>query len=424
MAPDRCPVLWPRAIIHVDMNAFFAAIEQRDFPALRGHPVAVTNGMTGTCIITSSYEARAQGIRTGMRLREARRRCPDLIRRPARPEAYAGVSMAIMQALRDISPDMEVFSVDEAFLDVSRCQRLHGTPIRMGWMVRERIFAACDLSCSIGISGDKTTAKFAAKLVKPDGFTVIPPWEAQQRLHSIPVTELCGIAEGIGNFLAQHNVYVCGDIGKLPVSVLARRFGNLGRRIWLMCQGKDPDRIHSTVPAPRTLGHGKVVPPGTRTRAVLLTYLQHMSEKVAARLRRHGLEAQLFFIGLRTHTGWLGDKLRTINPGNDGQSLFRLCRFAMAHLWHGEAICQVQITALDPRPQHQQLSLFGAGDEHRVALDRVMDHINRCYGEFTIAPARLLRRSNMPNVIAPAWQPEGHRQTIQEKPFMKPVNRS
>ena len=409
---DRCPVTWPRAIIHVDMNAFFAAIEQRDFPELRGKPVAVTNGMVGSCIITSSYEARAFGIKTGMRLKEGKQKCPHLIQRPARPEVYASNSTAIMDALQDISPDIEVFSVDEAFVDVTHSQTLHGTPPRMGRMIKEQVFKVSGLLCSVGVAGDKTTAKFAAKLQKPNGFTVIPPWEAQSRLSNVPVTALCGIAEGIGTFLAQHNVFVCGDMHRLPISVLARRFGNIGRRIWLMCQGKDPDKIHMDVPAPKSMGHGKIVPPNTADRELLTTYLLHMSEKVAARLRRHAMEAQHFSIGLRIEDGWVGGKYRLKNPVNDGKSIFQLCCFVMSNMWKGEGIFQVQVTALDPQPGHQQTDLFETHDEARLQLNAVMDRVNDRYGEFTLAPGRLLNRSSMPNVIAPAWKPCGHRQTI------------
>ena len=107
---DHCPVLWPRAIVLVDMNAFFASIEQRDRPEWRGRPVAITNGHQGTCIITCSYEARAYGIKTGMRLKQARQLCPELIQCPAHPERYAETSAAIMETLRDITPDIEIFS--------------------------------------------------------------------------------------------------------------------------------------------------------------------------------------------------------------------------------------------------------------------------------------------------------------------------
>jgi len=400
--------------MHLDMNAFFASVEQRDFPELRDKPVAVTNGLAGTCIITSSYEARAHGIRTGMRLKEAYKLCPDLIQRPARPRAYAAASTRIMHALEDVSPDIEVFSVDEAFLDLTHCQRLHGTPIRMAHMARQKVWEAEGLACSIGIAGDKTTAKFAAKLQKPNGLSVIPPWEATQRLAEEPVTALCGIADGIGSYLAQHNAFVCSDVGKLPVSVLARRFGDIGRRIWLMCQGKDPDRLHQDVPPPKTIGHGKVMPPATKEKDVLLTYLLHMSEKVGARLRKHDMVAQHYFIGLRADNGWIRDKLQLVEADNDGHAIYQLCRFVLHEHWHGEGVHQVQITALDPRPSDGQLSLFTPQQTQVADVNMVMDNVNARYGEFTLAPARLLQRSEMPNVIAPAWKPHGHRQSIDE----------
>ncbi len=411
-AADHCPVIWPRAIVLVDMNAFFASIEQRDRPEWRGRPLAVTNGLQGTCIITSSYEARACGIHTGMRLKQARQLCPGLIQCPADPQRYAEVSEQVFEVLRRYTPLVEELSVDEAFLDVTHCQRLLGTPPRMARLARRRVFEASGVLCSAGVSGDKTTAKFAAKLNKPDGLTVIPPWEAGARLRDVPVTELCGIAEGIGGFLAEHGVRTCGEVKRLPVSVLARRFGNPGRRIWYMCQGEDPEKLQTGVPPPKSVGHGKVVPPDTRDAGVLLTYLLHMSTKVGARLRRHGLQASTFFIGLRTTGGWLGDRRRTALPTDDGGEIMRLCRRVMHERWAGEGVHQVQVTALDPVDTGNQLELFDAMDEEQREVNAVMDEINRRYGEFALAPARLLQRSSMPNVIAPAWKPYGHRQTI------------
>jgi len=134
------PATWPRAIALVDMNAFFASIEQRDHTEWRGRPIAITNGLQGSCIITCSYEARAYGIKTGMRLKQGRQLCPELIQCPARPERYAATSTAIMDALQDITPDIEVFSVDEAFLDVTHCQRLLGTPVRIARLTKQKVF--------------------------------------------------------------------------------------------------------------------------------------------------------------------------------------------------------------------------------------------------------------------------------------------
>jgi DNA polymerase-4 len=410
---SRTRQVWPRAIILVDMNAFFASIEQRDRPEWRGRPVAITNGLQGTCIITCSYEARAYGVHTGMRLKKALTLCPDLIRCPAHPERYAETSTAIMTALQDITPDMEVFSVDEAFLDVTRCQRLLGTPEHMGYLVKRKVMEASGVLCSVGVSGDKTTAKFAAKLQKPDGMTVIPPWEAAERLRDVPVTELCGIAKGIGHFLEEYGVFNCGDMQRLPISVLARRFGNPGRRIWYMCQGQDPDGLHPDVPAPKSIGHGKVMPPDTRDPEIVRVWLLHMSEKVGARLRRHQLQATTFFIGLRTRNGWVGGKLCCTLPTNDGSTIMALCSRVMEEIWAGEGVHQVQVTALDPVNTGNQLELFDAEDEVQREVNAVMDAVNQRYGEFMLSPARLLNRSSMPNVIAPAWKPFGHRQTIQ-----------
>jgi len=397
----------------VDMNAFFASIEQRDRPEWRGRPVAITNGVKGTCIITCSYEARSFGIHTGMRLKQARQLCPELIQCPARPERYAAVSTAIMAALQnDISPDIEVFSVDEAFLDITPCQRLLGPPEHIARLARRAVFNASGVLCSIGVSGDKTTAKFAAKLDKPNGLTVIPPWEAAWRLHDVPVTALCGIAEGIGGFLAKYGIHTCGEVRHLPISVLARRFGNPGRRIWYMCQGCDPAGLQLDIPAPKSIGHGKVVPPDTRDRELLLTWLLHMSTKVGSRLRRHRLQAGTFYIGLRTGNGWIGDKLRTALPTDDGRDIMALCRHVIDTLWHGAGIHQVQVTALDPVEAGSQLELFGAMDGAQHAVNTVMDAVNQRYGQLALAPARLLNRSSMPDVIAPAWKPFGHRKTV------------
>ena len=395
------------------MNAYFCSVEQLDHPELQGQPIGVTNGELGTCIITCSYEARAYGVRTGMRLHEAQRHCPGFIRVPARPERYAEVSANIMDALLEITPDVEVFSIDEAFLDVTRCQRLLGSPLAIAWRVKQTVHEASGgVLCSVGVSGDKTTAKYAAKRQKPDGLTLIAPEDAAATLASVPVTELCGVSRGIGGYLARRGVHCCGDMCRLPVGELGRRFGNPGRRVWLMAQGRDPEPVTGNVPPPKSIGHGKVMPPETREVAVIRVFMLHMAEKVASRLRRHRYRAGRFFIGLRAGQGWLAEKYRHDPPTDHGGDIMRLCQRLLVERWRGEGVFQVQVTALDPRPADGQLELFPATGGRWCRLDRAMDQVNRKYGEFTLAPARLLQRSSMPNVIAPAWKPSGHRETI------------
>lgn len=395
----------------VDMDCFFAAIEKRDNPAWKNSPVAVTNGALGTTIITSSYEARATGVSTGMRLQQARQLCPELIQAPSRPQHYADISSRIMTALVSITPDIEVYSVDEAFLDLTRCQQLYGGAYDIAEKIRSRVWQVSGLTCSVGISGDKTTAKFAAKQNKPNKATIILPELAEQTLASERVTELSGINKGIGSFLARYGVIYCGDMKQVPMSLLAKRFGHLGRRIWLMAQGKDPEPLQFNVKPPQSIGHGKVMPPNTTDRQVILTYLQHMSEKVAVRLRCFNYQAECFFIGLKTDDGWLKSKAHIGFYSDDGQLIFKLCQQFLLHYWRGQGVKQVQVTALSPC-KGRQLDLFNDTDPQRDKVNATVDKVNQRYGELTLAPARLLDRSEMPNVIAPAWKPSGLRKFI------------
>ncbi|MDH3309557.1 MAG: DNA polymerase IV [Gammaproteobacteria bacterium] len=407
--------LWPRAILHIDMNAFFASVEQRDFPELRGRPVGVTNGAVGTTLITCSYEARAFGVKTGMRVYEARRLCPGLIQRPARPKVYAAVSTRIMRALVDISPDVEVFSVDEAFIDVTHCQRLHGSPERIAHLARQRIFEISGgLPCSIGVAGNKSTAKIASDLKKPNGLTLIPPWAARSRLNDIPMEKLCGLGPHIAEFLSLYGARTCGDVARLPLTVLARRYGVTGKYLWLACQGRDTEPLLTEIAPPKSVGHGKVLPPHTAQAAVIEVYLRHMCEKVAARLRHHDMQAGRLYVGLRLEaSGETIDQLFTLAHGTpDGKPLFELARKFLRRRWHGTAVTHVQVTALHLRSASGQLELFPAADTRRARRFGAIDRINLRYGEFTLAPATLLARSTMPNVIAPAWRPDGHRQHI------------
>ena len=410
--PWRFRVRWPRAVALVDMNAFFASIEQLDFPELRGRPVAVTNGALGTCIITCSYEARHHGVRTGMRLREARRLCPDLVQRPARPERYAGVSTRLMELLGTITPDLEVFSVDEAFLDLTHCQEI-ATPVALARRAQELVVHETGLPCSVGLSGDKTTAKYAAKLKKPSGFVVIPPWEARARLRDVAVTELCGIKSGIGSFLAARGVRTCGDMERIPASVLTRRFGPPGLRYWLMAQGADPDPVRPTDPRPpRTLGHGKVTPPGTTDVALLRVYFLHMVEKLAGRLRAHDLEARAYRFATCGRDGACEAVHRAVVATNDPSVLRPYVAVFLRDVWDGQGVDQIHVLALDPRPCGRQPDLWDAPDPRRARLNAAVDAINHRFGPWAILPAALLDRSPSPDVIAPAWRPSGVRKSV------------
>jgi DNA polymerase-4 len=416
---------WPRAILHVDMNAFFAAVEQRDFPELAGKPVGVTNGNEGTTLITCSYEARAFGVKTGMRIYDARKLCPKLIQRPARPQAYVAVSTALMRALTQITPDVEVFSVDEAFLDVTHCQRLHGEPQVIARATQTLVESVSGgLPCSIGVAGTKLTAKVASDLKKPNGITVIAPWEAREQLENIPLEKICGIGPRISEFLHYHGARTCGDVARLPLAVLARRYGVVGKQLWLACQGRDTGEVVTEVAPPKSVGHGKVLPPRTTSERVVEVYLRHMCEKVAARLRRFELQAGRLYVGLRLAgiAESVGGEYEVPYGLADGKRFFDCARHFLKETWRRQAVTHVQVTATHLRGKSSQLDLFAPADTAEESLNSrarraaVQDRINARFGEFTVAPSPLLGRSTMPNVIAPAWKPDGLRQHIPDLP--------
>lgn len=352
---------WPRVIIHVNMDGGFASLEQRDFP----EPCDRTQG-------------------------------------------HAAVSAALMHALADLGPDVEILpGIDEAFIDATHCQGRHGPPEYLAQMVKERMDEVTrGRPCSIGVAGDKATAKVASAMHQPNGITAIPPWEARVHLHPIPLEKICGLNPRIHDFLLQYGARTCGDVAAMPVKLLLRRYGVLGKQAWLMCQGRDTTSlVHQGAP-PKSLGQGKVLPPRTMSRRTVLTYARHMCEKLAAQLRRYDMQAGRLYVGLRyacdhnagaaprwTH-GWGGENA-TRNRGAggtnarpfeanagaissitdsiaelfvlpyataDGKGYFGHVQALLEQHWHGEPMTHVQLTATHLRNASGQLELFASAE--------------------------------------------------------------
>lgn len=399
---------WRRMIALVDMDAFFASVEQLDNPRLQGRPVGVVNGEQGSTIIAASYEARPFGIRTGTRWAEARQRCPDCVRIVARPARYAEVSTRIMAALHDVSPDIEVFSIDEAFLDLTSCQRYYRyRPEHVGTLIQQTVYEASGLACSVGISGDKTTAKWAARQQKPRGMTIVPPEEAEATLAPLALTELCGIGPGIAEFFAEYGVFTCGDMKKIPISVPARRFGNLGRRLWLMAQARDPAAVDTRQHEQKSMSHGKILPPQTRNPAILHTYYLHLAEKMAIRLRRNDQVIRDFHIGLRAPEGWRQAWMQSEQPTNDGLAIFQLCKRFLRQHWFGEVVQQVHIHGNTPAPAGAQPDFFAGTSDDNSGSNQVMDNINEQFGAFTLHRGLMNAQAQNAPIISPAWARNG-----------------
>jgi DNA polymerase-4 len=198
------------------------------------------------------------------------------------------------------------------------------------------------------------------------------------------------------------------------MNVLASRYGITGKHLWLACQGRDTGAVVQDIAPPKSVGHGKVLPPHTTSARTIETYLRHMCEKVAARLRHLDMQTGKLYVGLRYAAPGVGiETVLAVAYGvPDGWRFFELARALLREQWHGEAVIQVQVTATHLHNTSGQLELFTPDEVRSIHRFAAIDGINRKYGEFTISPATVLDRSSMPNVITPAWRPDGHRQHI------------
>lgn len=391
---------WQKVIALADMNAYFASIEQKDNPELRGRPVVVTNGDFGHTIVASSYEAKRFGIHTGMSLIQARIICPDVIRRPSRPDRYSQLTKIIMSALsQKITPDIEVFSIDEAFLDMTGVVHRYRTPYECAMHIQDVIYAAVGLTSSIGLSGNKTMGKFAAKQMRPNGITVIEPSQAASRIKDVPVEELCGIGEGMKRFLAKYGVRYCGQIHLMPIGVIGQRFGYMGQKIWWMCQGIDHDVVRVRNSCEKTMGHSKVIPAHIKSQSELLSIALHLTNRLSYRMRNGGYFAKRIHYYVKTRFVSTCIESKFSPAIRDTRSMYRDFEIMISR---ARSIRKIGLTVTELSNERQQCLDFDNTPKSRVDYSGVMDRIRRRFGRHAVQEARLLLTSPV-KVISPSW---------------------
>ncbi|UTW43836.1 DNA polymerase IV [bacterium SCSIO 12844] len=404
------------------MQSFFASVEQLDFPYLHGQPIVVTNGEVGSTIITSSYEARKYGIKTGWKLKDALTVCPYLIRRASRPERYAKISINIMSSLYSITPIVEVFSIDEAFLDLKPILHLHNSIEHLATLIRKTIFKASGgLRCSIGISEGKLTAKFCAKLNKGNT-TIIEPSDIKQAMALTPVKDICGIGKHITKYLNDRGVIHCQDMQRFPQAILASRFGDIGRRLYMTCLGHDPFPVQSNeYDEPKSMGHSKILPPATCDKYLIYGVLVNLAQRLASRLRKHHLLCQIYSISFKSDLGRIKEKIKVSKPLNDSKTLTAIATNFLDQYWHGQPLYYLAINALTLEKPSRQLELFSAteGDNKKdnrqqIKIDEIKDQINNRFGKGSVISATELqsKKANMIAVISPAWRPKGAKRSV------------
>jgi len=309
---SRNPQSATRMILHIDMDAFYASVEQLDNPWLRGKCVMVGGTSNRGVVMASSYEARKFGVRSAMPIFQAKQRCPDGIFIAPRMKRYKEVSKKVMALLGDFTPQVQVVSIDEAYLDLSGGQRLHGDPEKTALKIKQEIRNSLQLTCSVGVAPGKFLAKVASDMNKPDGLTIIRPQDVKAFIETLPIQKVPGVGEKSFRQLESMGIKTLGDIQKVPEQMLLNRLGKFGNRLIELSCGMDcsvvtPHSPHKSVSSECTLGED------TRDKELLNRYLLKQAEEVARQLRKADVKARTITLKLKHADFTLVTRSKTID---------------------------------------------------------------------------------------------------------------
>ena len=380
-----------RTILHVDLDAFFAAVEQRDRPELRGKPVIVGGGGPNDrgVVSTASYEARVFGVHSAMPLRTAGRLCPQGIFLPVDGAKYGAASKQVMAVLRRFTPLVEPISIDEAFLDVTGSQRLFGDGEQIGRQVKDEVRAAVDLTISVGVATTKLVAKIASDLRKPDGLVVVEPGTEAAFLAPLEISRLWGVGAKTAAVLKEDSVRTIGDLAALPDDLLTRRFGSMGPTLGQRARGIDADPVSGRDPA-KSIGHEHTFDIDTSDPDQIERTLLAMSEGVAGRLRDAGVKASTITVKIRDTTFRTITRQRTLPDATDlTEPIFRTALQLARPEVRGLRIRLLGVTA-SGLGEREQLALFEADDPRRRRVVEAADAVRHRFGERAITRARLV----------------------------------
>ena len=380
-----------RTILHVDLDAFFAAVEQRDRPELRGKPVIVGGGgPTDRGVVSAaSYEARAFGVHSAMPLRNAGRLCPQGVFLPVDGAKYQAVSRDVMAILRRYTPLVEPISIDEAFLDVTGSRALFGDGEAIGRRIREDVRNELDLTVSVGVATTKLVAKIASDLRKPDALVVVAPGDEATFLAPLEITRLWGVGAKSAASLREYGVRTIGDLAALPDDLLVRRFGKHGASIGQRARGVDADPVGGR-DAAKSVGHEHTFDVDTSDREVIERTILGMAEGVAGRLRDSGVKAATVTVKIRDSSFRTITRQRTLSEPTDmTEPIFRAALELARPEVRGLRIRLLGVSA-SGIGERDQLALFAADDPKRRRVTEAADAVRHRFGERAITRARLV----------------------------------
>src|SRR5262249_9111338 len=388
-------------ILHVDMDAFYASVEQRDRPELRGKPVIVGGTQGRGVVCAASYEARPFGVRSAMSIAQARRLCPQAVFLPVRMDHYAEISRHIRRIFHSFTPLVEPLSLDEAFLDVRGGGGLFGAAPEIARQIKQRIRADTGVIASVGVAPNKYLAKLASDIGKPDGFVVLAPDKIMEFLAPLPVSRIWGVGAKGEKRLHDMGIRTIGQIAAMSEQVLSDRFGEMGWHIWRLANGQDdrtvvPDRESKSVSTETTF------PQDIGDRRILRAWLLDLVDHLARRLRHEGIWARTIDMKIRSSDFHTVTRSTTLaEPTNLTNVIWKatagLFERSLTNDLLPVRLLGVGATKLTREPAAQG-DLFQPHNRQREgALDQTVDTIRAQFGTTSIQRGVLLDQQ---------WQPE------------------
>jgi DNA polymerase-4 len=379
-------------ILHADVDAFFASVEQRDDPALRGRPVIVGGGV----VLAASYEAKAHGIRTAMGGGQARRLCPQAVVVQPRMSVYAEASKAMFRVFEDASPLVEGLSIDEAFLDVRGMQRIAGSPTEIAVRLRRDVRERVGLPITVGVARTKFLAKVASGVAKPDGLLVVPPERELAFLHPLPVERLWGVGEVTAGKLHARGIRTVAEVASLDERVLVSMLGRAsGRHLHALAHNRDPrpvqvGRRRGSIGSQRALGRSP------RSAAAIDAVIVGLVDRVTRRMRAAGRIGRTVVLRLRFDDFSRATRSHTLpRPTAHTQTILETVRWLMTASLplierQGLTLVGVAVANLD---DDDALQLTLPLDRHSGdALDAALDEVRERFGSTAVTRAVLLGR--------------------------------
>jgi DNA polymerase-4 len=382
-------------VLHVDMDAFYASVELRDRPHLKGKPVIVGGGGNRGVVLSATYEARAFGVRSAMPMSRARRLCPQGVVLEPRHHEYSEASRGVMEVFRSVTPLVEPLSLDEAFLDVRGATRRLGSPRMVAEWIRATVEDEQRITCSVGVATTKFVAKLASAHCKPDGLLVVPADGVVAFLHPLPVAALWGVGEKTEEVLGRLGLRTVGDLAGTPLSTLQRALGPAaGSHLAALAWGRDersvtPHEPEKSVGAEETFGTDVDDP------TVVRRELLRLSERTAARLRAQGLVGRTVSVKIRFADFTTITRARTLPEATDvakvvydtAVGLYDALGLERARL----RLVGVRVEQLKPADEQPRQLLLGERDQGWREAEQAVDRASERFGAGAVRPASLVR---------------------------------